>query len=209
MQRPAPYVPLSVTFATGKTGTAILERFGTEGLGVWAAIIAAAKAGNPEGQIVLLHDNDWGTLGLSANPPSFPLTELLTFLGRRKQTRTTRQGRVMYVKLTRWGDWNATKNSYLAAQRSSRNRQEKKRDAERTESEREANAMRNAEVEVELDIEKALQTSRETWHDTSPTGAGRAGQVCPDCELGGGYHLTDCPRANPQPPVETSPSTKP
>lgn len=134
MRRPTKYVPLSVHFATGRTGTAILEKYGLEGLGVWAAMIAAAKAANPEGQIIFMHDQDWGAIGLGHHPPLFTLKAFLRFLGQRKQTRQTAHGRVTYVTLTRWKQWNDTKNSYLSSQRSARYRQQTKRDDKRDDS---------------------------------------------------------------------------
>jgi hypothetical protein len=120
--RPAPYIPLSVTFATGKTGTAILERFGVEGLGAWAALLATAGAG--QGQVVFRHEEDWAAIGLAGRELGFTLLEFLRFLGQRKQTRKTQHGRVIYTQLTRWEEWNNTRLRDVARQQKSRKRQE-------------------------------------------------------------------------------------
>jgi hypothetical protein len=118
--RPAQYVPLSVTFATGKTGTAILERFGVEGLGAWAALLATAGAG--QGQVVFRHEEDWAAIGLGGRELGFSLLEFLRFLGQRKQTRKTQHGRVIYTQLTRWEEWNNTRLREVARQQKSRKR---------------------------------------------------------------------------------------
>lgn len=121
--RPGPYVPLSLTFHTGKTGAAIQDRFGVAGLGIWASMMASAD----HGLILFRHAEDWLAIGIT-NPPDFTLDEFLTFLGHRKQTRRTRQGHAQYVELTRWEDWNNTRKRELARRRKSRYRAQKKWD---------------------------------------------------------------------------------
>lgn len=127
LRRPGPYVPLSTTFGTGRTGTAIYDRFGLAGLGAWAMLIAAAA---PTGTVLFRHEQDWPAIGV-AQPPDFSLLEFLTFLGRRKQTRKTRHGHVVYVELTRWSEWNKTKEREDARLRMSRYRQQSRRNDER------------------------------------------------------------------------------
>jgi hypothetical protein len=103
MRRPNFYAPLSVTFATDPMGTRLQEEYGAEGLGVWAAMIAAAKRGR--GQIVFAHDSDWQAIDI-LSPPSFTLRAFLKTTGTMKQTSTKTHGRVLYVLLTRYEDWN-------------------------------------------------------------------------------------------------------
>lgn len=122
MKRPAQYVPLSVTFHTGRTGTAILDEYGLAGLCVWVVMLATAKTERPPGTIRFSHAEDWGHLGLGGHRPDFELTEFLTFLGRRKLTRTRRSGQVMYVTLTRWEQWNQAVQTEEARLRKSRSR---------------------------------------------------------------------------------------
>lgn len=168
MRRPSAYAPLGVHFATGRTGTAILERFGVEGLGVWASMIAAAKQHRPQGQLVFNHDKDWGVLGLAGYEPSFTLKSFLTFLGQRKQTRTTRQGRVTYVTLTRWGDWNEANNREAERGRKSRKRKEKEPDKIQTRSGHEADIpSREAEAEREK-FKGSTSNGSKTTDETLP-----------------------------------------
>lgn len=103
MRRPSTYVPLSVTFATDKTGETIQHKYGIEGLGVWAAMIAAAKRGR--GSITFAHESDWQAIGI-LSPPSFLLKDLLKTTGRIHQTRSRQHGRVIYADLTHYSDWN-------------------------------------------------------------------------------------------------------
>jgi hypothetical protein len=170
LRRPGPYTPLSATFHTGRTGTAILEKFGLAGLGVWAAMLAAAKA--EEGMIIFRHEDDWGAIGLAAHPPEFELKTFLTYLGRRKQTRTTRQGRVMYVELTRWTDWTKQKDREESAWRMSRKRAESKRNTVRTVNELEPNenerSPARAREELELDIEIPKAVTLEEYVEQRP-----------------------------------------
>lgn len=145
LRRPTPYVPISVSFGTGRTGTAIQERFGLEGLGAWAMLLTAAA---PNGMVVLRHDQDWQALGVDV-PPSFTLAELLSFLGQRKQTRTTRQGRTHYVEITQWERWNHVKRTELARRRKARSRQESERDTDVTE----AGQVRDPDTDTEEEID--------------------------------------------------------
>lgn len=157
MRRPTAYAPLSVLFATSRTGIAIQREHGAEGLGVWAALIAAAKRGR--GQIVFANDTDWAAIGIS-HPPTFTLATFLKTTGRMKQTRTTRHGHVVYVQLTRYEDWNNDVRRQDARERKSRNDEENKR----TKSERLANHLRtemSAELELELEAEEELDRSSE------------------------------------------------
>lgn len=103
MRRPAAYAPLSVTFATGKTGSVLQDKLGLEGLAAWACLIAAAKRG--AGQVVFAHDRDWQAIGVM-RAPEFSVRDFLKTTGQLKQTRTTRHGHVMYVQLTSYERWN-------------------------------------------------------------------------------------------------------
>jgi hypothetical protein len=124
MRRPAPYAPLSVTFATGRTGTAIQNKYGVEGLGVWAAMIATAKRGR--GQIMFAHDQDWPAIGVM-RPPGFALRDFLKTTGQMKQTRTETSGLTIYVQLTRYGDWNDDAHRQRERERKTRKSDESNR----------------------------------------------------------------------------------
>ena len=153
-ERPGPYVPLSVLFATGKTGTAIQERFKVAGLGVWAAMLATAGEGN-RGEILFRHDEDWSAIGLEVgvalHPIDFTLREFLSFMGRQKQTRTTRQGRALYVQITQWERWNNERKRDLARRRSSRYRRKSERDASVTDSVTDASRDRHPEADTDTE----------------------------------------------------------
>lgn len=151
-ERPGPYVPLALNFTSGRTGTALLEEFGPAGLGVWAALLVAAGVGN-KGMVTFLHERDWAAIGLDEHPPDFELMTFLTFLGRRKQTRKTRQGRNIYVEITQWERWNKMKERELARRRNARYRRKSERNTERngtvTSSVTPASRHRHPEVELE------------------------------------------------------------
>jgi hypothetical protein len=183
MKRPERYVPLSLTFATGRTGTALLEQYGVEGLGAWAAMLAAAKGNQPEGQVVFRHEDDWAAIGLGFHPPSFTLAAFLTYLGRRKLIRRTRHGRVTYVEITQWGRWHDAKNSYLAARRSSRYRQEKKRDEKRTSTVTQTIRDRDAELESPSGLEKELKTTPSVGSPSPSESNGRAEEKITQAEV--------------------------
>jgi hypothetical protein len=152
VRRPSSYAPLSVTFSSGRTGTAIQRKYKAEGLGVWAAIIAAGKRGR--GQIVFAHDADWQAIGIF-EPPSFALRDFLKTTGQLKQTRTTRHGHVMYVQLTRYGDWN--KDAYRQGERERKARYSE--ETNRNKAGRMAEGRRRlsaSELELELELEEEL-----------------------------------------------------
>jgi len=158
MRRPAAYAPLSVLFATGKTGVALQNRHGVEGIGVWACMIAAAKRAG--GQIVFAHDQDWQAIGIF-EPPAFTLGEFLKTTGQLKQTRCTRHGHVRYVVLTRYGEWNDDAYRERERQRKSRYSQE----SERNKSGRLAEHKRKqsaSELELDLEVEEELTHSPRT-----------------------------------------------
>lgn len=160
MNRPELYVPLSVRFATGKTGTAIQRRYGLEGLAVWAAFLAACKLNRPEGEITYASEPEgWGLLGLTGHEPEFTLDEFFRFTGQLKKTRRTRSGHVSYVVCTPWGRWTKAAKREKERQRKSSIRAQSKRDTERTEGGTGRGQKADLELELELDIEKT-QTDR-------------------------------------------------
>lgn len=117
------YVPLSVHFADGSTGSRILERFGVEGLGVWACLLAAAKKSATQGTFSYSSEPDaWTKLGMYGHEPAFSFTDFVTLLGRLKQARREKRGRVVDVVLTHWGDWNQTIRRETEAEKKRRKR---------------------------------------------------------------------------------------
>lgn len=161
LSRPAPYVPLSVTFATGKTGTAILDRFGPAGLGAWAALLATAGAG--QGQVVFRHEEDWAAIGLGGYELDFALPDFLRFLGQRKQTRNTRHGRVTYTQLTRWEEWNNTRLREVARRQKSRKRKESDPDTKPDTPRTDIGQVPDPDTETEADTD--LKAFREAHHE--------------------------------------------
>lgn len=104
------FVPISVHFAHGSTGTALLEEFGKDGLLVWVCLIAAAKRSAVQGQYIHLSDAEtWATFGLASSPPEFSFEDFLKATGKLHQTSRRRSGRVLYVSLTHWDEWNPTR----------------------------------------------------------------------------------------------------
>lgn len=137
------YAPLGVRFAHGKTGTALLTELGHSGLLAWVGMIAAAKRSPVQGTVEFVSDEDaWYQFGvLEPEPPAFTVDQLLDVLGRLKQTRRRRSGRVQYVTLTRFEDWNQDVDRELAAERMSRKRAEIARNNGRTQLEQQPNIL--------------------------------------------------------------------
>lgn len=129
LSRPTAYVPLSVRFITGGTGTTLLETFGRDGPLVWAAYLAACKINRPEGEISYASDTEgWALLGLAGYEPSFTLDDFFAVTGRLKKTRRTRSGRVSHVSCTVWERWSDAQARDAARQRKARSRHESDRD---------------------------------------------------------------------------------
>jgi hypothetical protein len=156
-ERPEQFVPLSVRFATGNTGTRLQERFGLEGLGVWAAFLAACKRNRPEGEIEYASEAELANvLGLVQPPTGFTLEEFFAYTGQLKRTRKTRKtraGRVQNVRATAWERWHDVRERDAARVRKSRSRAQNQRDTGVTPPVtlpgHEAGQDRDLEVEVE------------------------------------------------------------
>jgi hypothetical protein len=154
-RRPELYVPLSVRFVTGRTGTRLLERFGRDGPLVWAAYLAACKLNRPEGEIVYASEAEgWTLLGLHGHEPEFSLDAFFTFTGRIKKTRRTRSGRMFYVVCTPWERWTKAAKQESERRRKSRTRAEKKRDIDRTLT---GNVEELARTAIALEVERELE----------------------------------------------------
>lgn len=173
LERPAAYVPLSVRFATGGTGQAIIKRFGAEGLGVWAAYLAACKRERPEGQITYASELEaLNKLGLDIHRPSFTLHDFFVYTGRLKKTRTRRvSGQVMETTCTAWRRWTDTDRRERDKLRKSRKRAETDADTVRNLNGRNPDLELELELEVEEDPPTPLEggppasTSRRTTDD--------------------------------------------
>lgn len=123
------YVPMSVYLASSNTGQRIMERFGIEGLGVWAAYLCACKTNWIQGQVTYAGEADGLTkLGLYPHKPAFTLDEFFDFTGRLKltkrmqDTRKRGAGQVQDVRCTKWDDWNKDVDMEVRAERKARKR---------------------------------------------------------------------------------------
>ncbi len=149
-RRPELFLPLSVRFASGRTGTALQNRFGLPGLAVWAAYLAACKLNRPEGEIVYASETEgWAILGLRGHEPEFSLQEFFGFTGNLKKTRRTRSGQLTYVVCTPWGRWTKTQKQEAERRRKARLRGQSERDTERTQDGKLTGQESDLEVEVE------------------------------------------------------------
>jgi len=155
LARPELYVPLSVRFITGGTGTKLLEQFGRDGPLVWAAFLAACKLNRPAGEIVYASDSEgWALLGLAGYEPEFTLDAFFTFTGRIKKTRRTRSGRVSYVVCTAWERWTKAEKREKERRRKSSIRAQSERDMKRTDDGTAEG--QKADLEVELEVEEEV-----------------------------------------------------
>jgi hypothetical protein len=99
------WIPLSVEFPFDKTGTRLQEEFGAAGIGVWVAMLTAAKRSHVQGTFSYTTEEEaWINLGITT--PPFPLDEFLRVTGQLKKTRRRRRGRITDVQITAWEEWN-------------------------------------------------------------------------------------------------------
>lgn len=166
------YVPLSVYFAQGKTGTRLLERFGRDGLLVWVLYLTACKANWVQGQLTYVSEAEgWMKLGLVGYEPAFTLEEFFRFTGTLKQTRTTRSGHVKDVVCTQWIQWNYDVKTQLEAERKARKRAENAAD--------ETPDKEALEVEVDVDVDDEVETRVREAAASGPALARREGPRIP------------------------------
>lgn len=146
------YVPIDSMIAFKRTGEALLEKWGIEGLGAWMLLLAAAKREPVQGTFTYASDAEaWSKIG--ATPVGFTLDEFLTVLGRRKQTSRRAHGRLTYLSITNWGRWNALYKRRRDAAQKSRKRGESDADIEATED-GQARDKKAPEVEEESEGER-------------------------------------------------------
>ena len=104
------WVPISSDFPNDSLGTRLLDEFGIAGIGVWISLWTAAKRARVQGTVVLgsTELEAWSVLGLEAVSDTFEFTldEFLRATGQLKQTRKRRRGRIIYVELTRYEEFN-------------------------------------------------------------------------------------------------------
>lgn len=166
LARPELYVPLSVRFLTGGTGTRLLERFGRDGPLVWAAFLAACKQERPAGTMRWASEGEaWNKLGLTGYEPDFSFDEFLQETGRMKLTRRhnvrrTRAGRVQDVRITVWERWTHVDKREAERVRKSRIRAQSGWDTKRTEGG--TGNGQEADLDLEVEVEKELTHSPRT-----------------------------------------------
>lgn len=157
LQRPERYVPLSVHFHTGGTGTAIRKRFGRDGLLVWICYLTACKRHTPEGRISYASETEaWILLGLGNDHPDFTLDDFFTLTGRLKKTVRRRHGDVTETICTPWQRWTKAREQEDARERKARSRQQNNRDNDRDTSVTTIGQKRDLEVEREGELETPL-----------------------------------------------------
>ena len=106
-QRRRPYVPMDVFVAFDDFGTALVEKWGMEGICCWMLFLAACKREPNQGTFTYTTDEEaWGKIGAQAT--LFTLDEFFRLTGRWKKTSKTRSGRIKHVVVTPklWEKWN-------------------------------------------------------------------------------------------------------
>lgn len=138
------WIPLSIEFPFDKTGTRLQEEFGAAGLGVWAAMLTAAKRAHIQGTFTFTTEEEaWINLGITT--PPFPLEDFLRVTGQLKKTRKRHRGRITDVQITAWGQWNDTIKSDVRREQNARSKATTTAQVERTEREIESDS------EIEID----------------------------------------------------------
>jgi hypothetical protein len=75
------WVPISVDVAHGATGTALLRKFGRDGLLAWILFLGACKRGGGEGALSFATESEgWEALGVDG-PPDFTLERFFAYTG--------------------------------------------------------------------------------------------------------------------------------
>lgn len=139
------YVPVDVLVAFSPFGTRLHDKWGMEGLCTWMLFLAAAKREPAQGVFTFTSEVEaWTKLGAVAT--RFDFAAFITFCGRNKQTRKTRSGRVTYVEITGWKDWNDAWRTQQDSEQKSRKRATSKPTKRR-------NSGADAETEVEAEAE--------------------------------------------------------
>lgn len=98
---------MDVLVAFDDFGTALIEKWGMEGICTWMLFLASCKREPIQGTFTYTTDEEaWGKLGAVATLLS--LDEFFRFTGRWKKTSKTRSGRIKYVTVTPklWNKWN-------------------------------------------------------------------------------------------------------
>jgi len=99
------WIPLSTEFPHDNTGTRLQEEFGPAGIGIWVALLTAAKRAHVQGQFSYVSEGDaWEKLGVIDPPCTFE--EFIEMTGRMKKTRKRARGRITDVQITGWEQWN-------------------------------------------------------------------------------------------------------
>lgn len=99
------YVPVDTLVAFSPFGSKLYDKWAMEGLCTWMLLLAAAKREPVQGVFTYTSEAEaWTKLGATAT--SFTFDAFLTFCGRNKQTRKRHSGRITYVTLTSWAQWN-------------------------------------------------------------------------------------------------------
>lgn len=136
------------------------ERFGFAGVGVFVALLCAAKRAHPQGEISYRDDADAlrilhleGASLVNDLGVAWTLDDLWKFTGQQKQTRIKREKTRIKCQLSHWGRWQETIRRDQAAERMSRSRARNTRNGVRTGSEHDANTLR---TDKDIDIDTPL-----------------------------------------------------
>lgn len=127
------YARLDVEFFHKRTARALSDKLGPCAPMVFIALILKAKDGAVPGTFTYASEAAaWEKLGLEHIDVGFTLDEFLKVTGRLKQTSRTPVGRLMNVKLTRYGDWQKDARRYEEATKKSRTRDKSTGDTQGT-----------------------------------------------------------------------------
>lgn len=122
-----------------------------EGLCTWMLLLAAAKREPNQGTFTFTSEPEaWTKLGATAN--GFTFNEFITWCGRAKKTRRTVSGRVSYVEIIGWQQWNDAWEREADNRRKSRKRAQITPDISRNLSGT-SPEVAGTEVEVEYEVE--------------------------------------------------------
>ena len=140
------WIPLSVEFPFDKTGTRLQEEFGAAGLGVWVALLTAAKRGQVQGTFTYTTEAEaWLNLGIT--PPPFPLDDFLRLTGQLHKTARRHRGRITDIQIRAWNEWNSTQNSEVSREQTARSKRTNTPDLPGTERDSDTDSEREIEID--------------------------------------------------------------
>jgi hypothetical protein len=154
------YVPLTSQFGHDRFCVRIKEKFGRDGLLVWALYLAACKRATQQGEFDYVSEGDgWHRLGLLGLEPDFTLRTFFTYTGQLHATARRTSGDVTTIVCRSWHEWNTEFRRQQDASQKARKRAETTATPQRHPHDEPPTA---GKTEGEYEVEQPLSTREGT-----------------------------------------------